>query len=228
MKKKYIIVGFTCIFFLISGICYSCTFQQKDGAVLLANKSKEQTELPAKQEKSIENSNENVLQEKQQEQQPEEVPKEIYVHICGEVKEPGVYRLQAQARLVDAITLSGGLTKEAAGDYINQAQKLSDGQRVYIPSRKELEKLSLEEYLAGEQAEELTSQGTDKGSSLIDINTADLKTLMELPGIGQAKADSIISYRNANGSFKTTDELMKIPGIKEGLFRQISSLIIAN
>jgi competence protein ComEA len=59
----------------------------------------------------------------------------------------------------------------------------------------------------------------------VNINTADETTLMSLPGIGKAKAKSIVEYRNKNGSFKTTEDLMKIPGIKEGLFAKIEDLV---
>jgi competence protein ComEA len=60
---------------------------------------------------------------------------------------------------------------------------------------------------------------------LININLAGKEELMNLPGIGEAKAASIIEYRSANGHFQTIEELMKIPGIKEGLFNKVSSYI---
>lgn len=144
----------------------------------------------------------------------------LYVHICGAVINPGVYKIDAGARLIDLIILAGGLSDAAAEDYINQAQAVSDGQRIYIPTRMELEELSTDEYIQGE-----TIENNENTQALININKSGLDELMTLPGIGQAKADSIIAYRSKNGSFSTIDELMKIPGIKEGLFNKISDYI---
>ena len=67
---------------------------------------------------------------------------------------------------------------------------------------------------------------TSNTTSFVNINTANAEELMDLPGIGQAKANSIISYRTTKGKFKSIEDLMNIPGIKEGLFNQISANII--
>jgi competence protein ComEA len=134
--------------------------------------------------------------------------------------------------------LSGGFTKEAAGDYINQAQPVYDGQRIYIPTQDEVKELPVAEYVAGQalsvEQSTLTNTGDtnntgskDTSSTLVNINTANAEELMNLPGIGQAKANSIIDYRTTKGDFKTIEDLMSISGIKEGLFNQISSYIIA-
>lgn len=62
---------------------------------------------------------------------------EICVYVCGQVKHPGVYRLDANSRICDAIRLAGGLTGKAASVSVNQAEKMQDGQQIYIPSKKE-------------------------------------------------------------------------------------------
>ena len=146
---------------------------------------------------------------------------DFYIHLCGAVRKPAVYRVGAGARLVDVIALAEGLTEAAAGDYINQAMLVADGQRIYIPTKDELKGLSPEEFIVGEVAikEEETKQ------RLVNINRAGAGELMELPGIGEAKAESIIAYRNANGAFTALEELMQVPGIKEGLFGQIVAYI---
>jgi len=142
---------------------------------------------------------------------------------------PGVYPAKEEARIVDLIKLAGGLTKGAAGDYINQAQLVTDGQRIYIPNQEELKELSTADYIAGEQ-KDTASTNTEGGeeSALININTADKEELMSISGIGEVKATSIIAYREKNGKFNAIEELMNIPGIKEGLFSQISYMIVAN
>ena len=224
MKKKWIIAGLSCIFMVITGILYSCAYQNSKSAGLLTASGEEDNpvteEITADVPGTDDPDSGSLAGQLPGPDGEQEIPV-IYVHICGAVQNPGVYQVEETARLVDLITLSGGLTEEAAGDYINQAEKLADGQRVYVPSGEELQDLSLDEYLAGEQG------NTDKeaASALVNINTADVQELMELPGIGQAKAESIIAYRSANGSFLAAEDLMKIPGIKEGLFSRIALLV---
>lgn len=138
----------------------------------------------------------------------EEVPS-ILVYVCGAVENPGVVALETDARVVDAITLAGGMKPEADEDYVNLAAKLTDGEKLYVPTISEV--LQWE----AEAAEE----------SLVNINTADKETLCTLPGIGESKAEDILAYRNANGSFHSKEELMKVPGIKENLFSKISDKI---
>jgi competence protein ComEA len=146
----------------------------------------------------------------------------IYVHVCGAVVNPGVYQVPEKARIIECIEAAGGLTLEAADDYINQAGKAEDGQRIYIPTQAELKELSLDEYISGDN----NNQTDETAEKKININTADEKELMSLPGIGQAKAKSIIEYRKMHGDFKDPADLMNIPGIKEGLFARIKDLVI--
>lgn len=157
--------------------------------------------------------------------EPEEV--EIYAHICGAVVNPGVYQAKVGARVADFIEIAGGLTSDADGDYINQAEIVTDGQRIYIPTKEEVESLDLHDYLQGyrSQGVQTPSEDSVKSQALININEASAEKLMELPGIGQAKANKIIEYRNQHGAFRSTEELMNIPGIKEGLFNQIAAKI---
>lgn len=258
MKNKFIIAGITCCFFLISGICYSCAYNNKDTSATLVTSLTENGEQSGAQNNTKEESMEQELQEsvsKEQEdnlqsseelnskalapeeQKGQEISKDealIYVHICGAVANPGVYEAVSGSRLFDFIALSGGLTKDAADDYINQAQSVCDGQRIYIPTQDEVKELPVTEYAAGQSQSAFTEPDSvnqtgdkDTSSKKINVNLANAEELMSLPGIGQAKAKSIIDYRTTNGSFKTIEDLMNIPGIKEGLFNQISSYIIA-
>jgi competence protein ComEA len=230
MKKRWIVVGLTVTLLIISGICYSCAFQKQDTAVLNTLELKENGKVT--ETTSSENiKDEDILPFIDSEAGDIkasliEEKVSIYAHVCGAVVNPGVYEAEQGARVVDFIQLAGGLTKEAAADYINQAKSVEDGQRIYVMKESELENLTLEQRIEGE---EVTRNNTKETSSvLININTASLEELMSLSGIGQAKANSIVAYREKNGKFQTIENLMDIPGIKEGLFQQISHMIVAN
>ena len=132
---------------------------------------------------------------------------------------PGVYELAGDARVYEAIALAGGLNDAAAGEALNQASTVTDGERIYIPTAEELEK-----GIVDGQTAQVT--GTDNQGK-ININTAAKEELKTLPGIGDAKADSIISYREANGGFQTVEELKQVEGIKEGVFNKIKDRVVS-
>lgn len=134
----------------------------------------------------------------------------IFVQLTGEVLRPGVYEMQQGARLYEAIELSGGLLDDAAEE-INQVQILSDGQLIHIPSKEEFIKES--------------ERQKEEDDGLIDLNQATASELSSLPGIGENKANQIISFRDMNGSFSSKEDLMKVPGIKEGTYSKLEAYI---
>lgn len=222
MKKTTLITLITCLLLVAAGVCYFVSYLQQEGSSQMMTTL---TDLPGNGEhendSTLKNSDITEQHNYGQASGTDGVSNELlHVHLCGAVRKPAVYKVAAGARLVDVINLAEGLTEDAAGDYINQASLIEDGQRIYIPTLAEVEGLIPGEYVMGEGTGE-----QEKTSALININQADAKELMELPGIGQAKADSIITYRNTNGTFTAIEELMNIPGIKEGLFGQIASYI---
>lgn len=155
------------------------------------------------------------LPENQQENQLQEAIETkavLYVHVCGQVKEPGVYELAEGARIYDAVKLAGGLTEEAMEEAVNLAETVADGQQVRIPDREEAERVFLEEQMQEE--------------GLINLNTATKEQLMTLTGIGESRAEDIISYREEYGGFQSIEEIMKVPGIKEAAFAKIKKDII--
>ena len=150
---------------------------------------------------------EDLSAEGQQECQSEE----IFVFVCGEVTAPGVIRLTAGSRVGDALELAGGLTESADTDYVNLAEVLQDGQKVYFPS--------VAEVRAGSSSAE---------SSAVNINTADAEKLCELPGIGESKAAAIIDYRTKYGRFDKPEDLMQVSGIGQSSFERLRPYITVN
>ena len=113
-------------------------------------------------------------------------------------------------------------------DFELLAQQLSDGMRLYFPSKQEMEDAivsgGMDIDAVGEENSPYSKD--DNGSSgMVNINTADKDELMTLPGIGETRAEAIIRYRNAHGEFKSIDDIKNITGIKEGIFEKIRSLI---
>lgn len=161
-------------------------------------------------------------QENTQELQVEEgtgtTEKTIYVQVSGAVVSPGVYELPEGSRVFEAIALAGGVTEEADAGQMNQAQTVSDGEMIYVKRQ-------------GETVEEaMTQEGTfgQQEDGKVNLNTATEEELMTLPGIGQAKAKSIIAWREEKGGFSKIEDLMEIEGIKEGVFSKIKDSIKVN
>lgn len=143
----------------------------------------------------------------------EDINKEkLYVHVCGAVVNEGVYEIKKDTRVFEVIDLAGGLTDEADTKLINQARIVSDQEKLYFPTKEEVENGF---YIEEEHIE----------SSLININAASKEQLMLLPGIGESKAKSILQYRDEHGSFSSKEDIMNVNGIKEGLYYNIESHI---
>lgn len=153
----------------------------------------------------------------------EAVAGSCFVHICGAVREPGVYELPAGSRIFEAVELAGGMTEEACGEYQNQAEKVTDGMKIYIPTEKQLE--SEADKQAFWKEEEKESEAVQNTANTVNINTADKELLMTLPGVGESRAESILSYREENGSFSKEEDIMKVPGIKEGAYQKLKDKI---
>ena len=137
----------------------------------------------------------------------------LVVDISGCVKTPGVYEIADGTRLHEVIELAGGLTKEADIDAINQAELVTDGQKILIPAK-------AEEYNSGNKSQEMTTT-----SDKININTADSSSLQEIPGVGPATADKIIQYRDANGRFHSIEDIRNVSGIGDKTFEKMKDKI---
>ena len=141
----------------------------------------------------------------------------VYVYICGEVANPGVYELSEDSRIYEAVDAAGGFTENAARESVNLASKVSDGMQITIYNKEEAASLPAGSGAAGGSS----GQNGTSSSGLVNLNTATKEELMTLKGIGEAKAEDIIRYREKSGGFKKIEDIMKISGIKEAGFRKI-------
>ncbi|MCI5874119.1 MAG: helix-hairpin-helix domain-containing protein [Clostridiales bacterium] len=149
-----------------------------------------------------------------------------YVYICGAVLTPGVYEVPQGSRIYEVVQMAGGLTEQASKSSVNQAEPVYDGQMIFLPTLEEAEAgISIDalSHAAGD-TDALDGRENDTDSR-VNINTATLSELMTLSGIGQTKAERILAYRDAHGSFSSAEEIMNVDGIKEGLYNRIKDNI---
>lgn len=139
----------------------------------------------------------------------EKPKKEFKVHIDGEVTNPGVYKIKENKRLDDLVKMAGGLSKDADKSRINLARKLSDGMKIFIPSKNNKE-ADLKNY------DKLT---------LVDFNKMNKEELKSIEGIGEVIALRILEYKKNNGNFNKIEDLLNVNGIGEKKLEKIRSKI---
>lgn len=166
----------------------------------------------------------------------------IFVDIKGAINNPGVYESNNGEIIKDIIDKAGGLTKDAYTDNINLSKKVEDELVIYIFTKDEIKKnnnnniqptCKTESYIINTCTEGSISiissndSSTDSNAKtdLININTADLSQLMEIPGVGEVKASSIITYRTENGLFKNIEEIKNVSGIGDATFEKLKDYI---
>lgn len=153
----------------------------------------------------------------QEEQSSDQTRGFIMVDIKGAVRHPNVYELQEGSRVFEAINAAGGLTELADERLLNLAQLITDEMVIYVPTTDETEELA-----TGGNVFTLPSEQDGK----VAINHADAATLEQLPGIGPAKAEAIISYREENGPFKDENDLLNVSGIGAKSIEKLSDKIV--
>ncbi len=130
----------------------------------------------------------------------------IFVHITGKVKSPGIYQLDSGARVFDVVLLAGGFTKKANQASVNLARAVTDGEQIVIAS-------------GGAPVSNSSNQ------SFISLNQSAAGTLEDLPGVGPALAGRIVDWREANGGFKSKEDLLNVAGIGDKLYSSIKDLV---
>ena len=176
--------------------------------------------------------------------------KTIYVDVKGAVKNPGVYELSNTSIVIDAINLAGGLSDLADTINLNLSKKLSDEMIIIVYTKTELstyykknnnrnavcaslECVCIDDYNdaciskeSSNKSNSKTDNTTKSTNSKVSINTASKEELMSLSGIGESKAEKIITYRNDNGKFNSIEDLKKVSGIGDSIFEKIKDKII--
>ena len=163
----------------------------------------------------------------------------VYVDIKGAVKKPGVYKINSDKKIIDVITMAGGLMENANTDNINLSKKVTDEMVIIIYTNEEVKNSNIVDTVIKVIDKEcvcpnIQNDGcinTEINDSItnvnktININTATLEELMSINGLGEAKAKAIIKYREENGYFKIIDDLLNVSGIGEALFEKIKEYI---
>ncbi len=139
----------------------------------------------------------------------------IFVEVKGAVKKPGVYTFQSDARVEEAIRKAGGFTSKADTIEINQAAKLEDSMMIYVRKQGEAERQT--------QTAGASAPSDNEKSQRVNVNQADATELQTINGIGPAKAEAIITYREEHGEFQQIEDLRNISGFGEKTIERLKN-----
>lgn len=198
-------IKYECLIGLLGGILFLVTgCGVRDEAIVLIPSGEEMQELATLE--SVEQAAEtksDICDEAFSEE------KMLYVYVCGAVQNPGVVEVPEGSRAQEALQLAGGMTSAADPFYVNLAETVTDGQKLYFPTE--------------EEAKSLENAAAEAG--LVNINTADVTELCTLPGIGASRAADIVRYREQNGTFQAKEDIMKVSGIKQNAYDKVCDKI---
>lgn len=216
--KLYLVVGFIMLIIFVWAISKDNSRKEN-----LSNFSSEKQELTRKTDPNdIKMSHTDSTNEKRTQKNLE--PKDVTCDISGAIKNQGVYTLKNGARLNELIEIAGGLATNAQLKNVNRALILKDQDKIYIPHVGE--KFSKTDIVSSEEENSTTSadiSNAQSNSPKININTADSAELQKLNGIGEKKAQQIISYRQKKGQFKQIEDLKQVSGIGDKTFETLKS-----
>lgn len=226
--RKQILIFLFCLILVGGGvISYFSFFNEKD------SKPKEKIVLQKKKE---------MVKKNKKQELEENIAKEIMVDVKGFVVNPGIYKLKEESRVIDAINAAGGVLEGADTSVLNLSKKLKDEMVIIVYSSYQVEnfkKVKEEEQQTQDGCingvnevendacieENGEEKGEEKKSTLVSINTATLEELMTLEGVGEAKAKSIIAYREEHGPYQAIEDLLNVSGIGESLLAKIKKNI---
>ena len=193
--------------------------------------------LTRKPTKASKKETDPIVNKKEEKKTSTESTIKYQVDIKGEVINPGIYTMDPSSRVIDVIKSAGGLTENANTSVINLSKKITDEMVIIVYSNNEVAEFKktkeLEEQVSskckqnekyGLENDACISSDT-KLESLISLNDATVADLVKLPGIGEAKANDIITYRNKHGPFENIEDLKNVSGIGENLFAKIKDYL---
>lgn len=161
----------------------------------------------------------------------------VYVDVKGAVKKPGVYEMNSTDHVIDAIKMAGGLKSNASTNNINLSKLVSNEMVIYVFTKNEITTKAVNNApcncetitvnnCADNNANVDNKENSDNNTGdKININKASKEDLMKIKGLGESKADAIITYRESNGEFKTIEDIKNVSGIGEALFDKIKDFI---
>lgn len=161
------------------------------------------------------------------------------VDIKGQVVTPGIYTMKESSRVIDVIEAAGGLTDNANTTVLNLSKKITDEMVIIVYSNEEVTNFAKTKEIEKQVQEQCNQKDENSlkndacicddnqitSTILVSINTASVEELMTLPGIGEAKAQDIINYRNDNGLFQTIEDIKNVSGVGDSLFAKIKDYI---
>lgn len=184
-------------------------------------------------------------EEEKIEEEEENSIKDITVDIKGRISNPGVYTLSEGNRVMDVITEAGGLLEDANTALINLSKKIEDEMVIIIYSNQEMDSLMEKEKIIyqivevekecpdtinnacineNKTSDKIEEEKKSEEVKRINLNTATIEELTTLPGIGEAKAENIIRYREIF-PFEEIEQLKEVSGIGESLFEKVKDYI---
>ena len=233
-KKIFIILGMLFIF-CIGFLCY---FYFEYFSLKEDKKKAEEFPIEVKDVKEEDKKEQNQEKETKEEKKT----KVVTVDIKGAITSPGVYEVEEGKRVQDVIHLANGLKENADVSLINLSKKVEDEMVIIIYTKEEVQAFqenknaSLKEPVVECPEEPMINDACVNGGVgesqepkdvvKVSINQSDLATLMTLPGIGESKAQAIISYREQNGGFQSLEQLKNVSGIGETVYAKLEPFII--
>lgn len=206
------------ILVILTGCLNGCEKKEETSGIEEISLEEDGEEASSGEEDSPEKTGEET---REKGQEPEQETDAIFVYVCGQVAAPGVYELSAGARVYQAIERAGGTLEGASPESLNLAQQAEDGQKIYVPSKEEAEAGTFPQ----DDSWGAASSSREQGGGKVNLNTAGLEELMTLTGIGQTRAEAIITYREEEGGFRAPEDIMNVDGIKEGIYEKLKDEI---
>ena len=228
IDKDYVIIGvivIAVIIFMIINLGKIKEFENKDNDKMTNVESSINTD----NDKSEENK------EQKDDNSKEQIVNGggIFVHIDGYINNPGVYEIKENDRIKTLIDKAGGFKEGYSIKNINLAAKLSDGDKIYIPSVSEEKasennnnNINMNSSGKGQNVKtDRNNVSVMKNNSKININTANISELKQITGIGESTANKIIDYRENVGKFKKIEDIKEVKGIGDAKYESLKNKI---